>query len=94
MGRVSLALMFWLAGSAFGWCQTSVMQFAAYPPDQWSEKLMGDHTHGEYLRPEKSTRMRERGWPPLLLLSTSRGPHFYTSIHPAEASQAAWRSGG
>jgi ATP-dependent protease ClpP protease subunit len=43
MGRVSLALLFWLAGSAFGWCQTSTMQFAAYPPDQWSEKLMGDH---------------------------------------------------
>jgi hypothetical protein len=48
MGRVSLAFLFWLGGSAFGWCQTSMMQFAAYPPDPVAEKLMGNHAWNIY----------------------------------------------
>jgi hypothetical protein len=52
MGRISLALLFWLAGSAFGWCQTSVMQFAAYPPNPLFEKFKGAHAWKIYATDE------------------------------------------
>ena len=43
MGRTSLALLFWLAGTAISWCQPNIMQFSAYPPDPLVQKLMGNY---------------------------------------------------
>jgi hypothetical protein len=43
MGRVSLALLLWLVGSGVAWCEDTVMQFTAIPPDQLIEKFMGNH---------------------------------------------------
>ena len=43
MRRAILALLFSFAGQAVACCQTDVMQFVAYPPELYNEKLMGDH---------------------------------------------------
>jgi hypothetical protein len=40
---LALALVFWVIGSAFAWSQANVMQFAAFPPDPYAEKFMGNH---------------------------------------------------
>ena len=43
MRLASLTLIFWIAGSSLGWCQSNVMQFEAFPPDTLADKLMGNH---------------------------------------------------
>ncbi len=60
MGRVSLALMVWLAGSTISWGQSNIMQFSAYPPTPLAQKFMGDHAWRIYATGEIDTDAGKR----------------------------------